>query len=147
MFGMFKRSNSYPAESKWSVQQGEYGGKPMWVRRNDSAKQLRGHPDYNHRVGIAVPLRAPDEKGLPGSAEISQLNAIEDLLSARLEANQDSLQVLAITTGGMREFIFYTRAAQTLQPVLEKLQLEVVTHEVQCYIEPDAEWSIYEELA
>src|SRR4051812_29643295 len=108
MFGIFKKSKSYPPESQWTVLQGQYGGRPMLVRRNDSAKQLRGHPDYNHRVGIAVPLRAPDECGLPRSAEMSQLDAIEDLLSARLEANQDSLQVLTLTTGGMREFIFYT---------------------------------------
>ena len=147
MFGIFKKTTGYPTESKWSVLNGEHGGKPLVVRRNESAKQLLGNPEYNHRVGIAVPLHAPDERGLPGAEEMSQLSGIEDLLCDRLEANQDSLQVLAITTGGMREFIFYTRAAHSLQPVLERIQQEVSSHTVQCYIEPDAKWSVYEEFA
>jgi Family of unknown function (DUF695) len=147
MFGIFKKTARYPTESKWSVLNAEHDGKPLVVRRNESAKQLRGSSEYNHRVGIAVPLRAPDERGLPGAEEVSQLNGIEDLLCERLEANQDSLQVLAITTGGMREFVFYTRAAHSLQPVLERFQQDVSSHAVQCYIEPDAKWSVYEEFA
>jgi hypothetical protein len=119
----------------------------MLIRRNDSAKQLRSNPEYNHRVGIAVPLQAPDEQGLPEGEETSQLDAIEDLLCDRLESNQDSLQVLAITTGGMREFIFYTRAAHSLQPVLDKLKTDISSHAIQCYIQLDANWSVYDDLA
>ena len=76
MFGRLKKGPQYPNESKWSVLQGEHNGQFMLVRRNDSAAQLRGHAEYRYRIGVAVPLKAPDERGLPSDEESGQLNAI-----------------------------------------------------------------------
>jgi len=98
-------------------------------------------------VGIAVPLRAPNADGLPEEEELNQLNAIEDSLASRLEAEQKSLQVLAITTSGMREFIFYTRDSEAARLVLEALRSEVTSHELQSYIAEDPKWALYREFA
>jgi hypothetical protein len=148
MFRFLKKSPIYPTESKWTVLRGKRGGRPIFVRRNDSAKQLRGHAKFSSRVGIAVPLQAANEHGLPGSEEAAQLDTIEDLLCSRLQENQESLLVLAITTGGMREFVFYTRRrASETQSIIEKVKGEVHSHELQCYIADDPAWSIYDEFA
>lgn len=148
MFGLFKKKPAtYPPESHWSVCRGTHNGKPMFLRRNDSAAQLSGHNEFRSRVGIAVPLRAPNADGLPEEEELNQLNAIEDSLASRLEAEQKSLQVLAITTSGMREFIFYTRDSEAARLVLEALRSEVTSHELQSYIAEDPKWALYREFA
>jgi hypothetical protein len=119
----------------------------MFVRRNDSASELLGHSEFRFRVGVAVPLKAPNEDGFPGNDEMEQLNVIEDTLSSRLEAEQQSLQVLAITTGGMREFVFYTRDAAAAKAILEQLRATESTHELQGYIAEDPKWSAYRQFA
>jgi len=148
VFGFLKRKkHTYPSESRWAVLEGKHDGKVMYVRRNASAAQLSGHVEYKYRVGVAVPLNNPNEYGLPGSEENEQLNAIEDDLVSRLEAEQRSLQVLAITTGGMREFIFYTRDHLFSQAAFESLRDEVTSHELQAYIKEDPAWVAYDQFA
>jgi hypothetical protein len=148
MFGLFKKDPpTYPSESQWSVLSGKHEGKPMFIRRNDAARSLRGHPEYRFRVGIAVPLKAPDEHGLPNAEEMEQLNAIEDLVSSRLEDGKQSLMVFAITTGGMREFVFYSRNGEAAASTLEALRSEVHTHELQGYVAEDPKWSGYRQFA
>jgi len=148
VFGFGKRNKqSYPATSKWAVLEGTNSGKVMFVRRNDAARGLSKHPEYHFRVGVALPLKAPNEHGLPGAAESEELNAIEDMLVPRLESEQRSLLVLTITTGGMREFVFYTRDRQFAQSVLEELRTEVSSHELQAYIEDDPGWQAYNQFA
>jgi hypothetical protein len=147
MFSFFKKKSPlYPHESKWSAIQGSHGGKPMFLRRNDSAAQLAGHPDYKHRVGVAVPLRAPNEHGLPSNDEMNTLGVFEDLLASRLEAGEESIQVLVITTDGMREYIFYTRDPAGANAILESLRAETSSHEVQSYIAEDPKWQIYKQF-
>lgn len=108
---------------------------------------LSGHPEYRFRMGIAVPLNNPNQEGLPSNDEMEQLNIIEDSLTNHLEADQVSLEVLAITTGGMREFIFYTRNPKTAITLLETLQKEISSHELQHYVEDDPNWDLYKEFA
>jgi hypothetical protein len=79
--------------------------------------------------------------------EMAQLDAIEDELSAKLERDQRSLQVLVITTGGMREFVFYTRDPQDAQASIEALQSHITTHELQFYIESDGQWGLFKEFS
>jgi hypothetical protein len=126
--------------------QGSRDGKPMFLRRNDSAAQLAGHPDYKHRVGIALPLRAANEHGLPSNDEINALNLFEDSLNSRLEANERSIHVLAITTGGMREFVYYTRDPEGTKTIIESVRKETTSHEVQSYIAEDPQWQLYKQF-
>ena len=148
MFGLFKKkpAANYPDESSWSVSEGKHNGHPMFLRRNDSAVALAQHPDFCFRVGVAVPLNAPDENGLPGGEEMGQLNAIEDALSSRLELDQQSLQVLTITTNGMREFMFYTRSPDAAQQSINDVKAGTSSHEVQSYIAEDIEWAGYKQF-
>ncbi|MGB2963641.1 MAG: DUF695 domain-containing protein [Anaerolineales bacterium] len=147
---MFKRYSKkaavYPTESKWSVKESEHNNQPMYIRLNNSADDLAGHPDYKYRVGIAVPLKLPDEQGLPTTYEIEELNAIEDSLARRLEKDQLSLQVLSITTGNMREFVFYTKDPQSALEMIEACQLEVKTHQLQKYVKEDPGWTLYKDF-
>ena len=137
------QSQTYPTESTWSLLQGENDGAPMIVLRNDSAKRLSAHPDYRHRIGIAFPLREPDENGFAGQNEAEALDAIEEELQQKLEANYLSLQVLGIATSGMRELVFYTRDPSSAEAVIASIRAGVRSHEVQSTLEEDPEWKVY----
>jgi hypothetical protein len=137
----------YPSESKWSILQGQYQGKPMLVRRNDSAKQLSANSNYTYRVGIAIPLLNPNNDGFPTKEETAVLNAIEDDLSKELERDQRSIFVLAITTNGMREFVFYTHEPQMIAPALDSIRKTYAPREIQSYIREDAKWELYRQYA
>jgi hypothetical protein len=148
VFGFFrKRVREYPSEAHWSVAHGELEGRPFFVRRNATAALLAGHPEYRFRVGVAVPLRGPNSDGLPTNEEMEELNVIEDSLCRCLEREQEALQVLAITTAGMREFVFYARSPALVGPCLTSLRSRITTHELQSYVEEDPKWSLYARFA
>ncbi len=82
-------------------------GKPLIARINASVDGFRGHPELTYQVGVAIPLKLPDENGMPQPEEAEELNQIEDLVFEILEVQSRSVLVAVITTGGMREFVFY----------------------------------------
>jgi hypothetical protein len=134
------------SQAVWSVARGEHNDAPMFIRiRQDPRPGLTAA--YSHRVGFAVPLRTPDSRGLPQGAEFEDLARIEDLLASTLESEGASIQVLSITTSGMREFVFYTCDPERIQAVVPTLQAQVRSHQLQSYIEPDPDWSVYQEFS
>jgi hypothetical protein len=97
-------------------------------------------------VGVAIPFRAPDERGLPTAEENSQINHIEDVLVDVLCENNDSIFVGTITTTGMKEFVFYTSNPQTVAKKVETVRTSVTTHEVQLNIQDDPDWTVHKEF-
>jgi hypothetical protein len=112
-------------EESWSFFEGEHNGKPLFARANLALKPYIGHPEYQHQIGVAMPFNSPDEHGFPSAQESLELNQIEDMLCAKLEDDNQSLFAAVITTGGMREFVFYTRNPQSV-----KVKLREVTQTV-----------------
>ena len=147
MFSLFRRKPTYPLESKWSVLEGENNGSPMFVRRNESAAQLKGHPEYGYRVGVAVPLLDSRNDGLPSNDEMTTLNGIEDALLEAFEKQQASLQVLVVTTNAMREFMFYTRVPSEIEARLNRVRSQFPGHQLQLYVAADAKWDGYAQFA
>lgn len=118
----------------------------MFIRRNDTAVGFAGHPDYKFRIGVAIPLIAATEDGFPTADEMEKLNVIEDALTEQLEFEQRALHVLAITTGGMREFVFYSRIPASAEAIVENLRAKVSTHEIQSYVAEDAKWELFKQF-
>lgn len=148
MFSLFRKkaSPAYPIESKWNVAAGQHDGHKLFVRRNASAAGLIGHADYVHRVGFAVPLLQSDEEGLPSTEESLVLNDIEDALSDRLEAGQDGLLAVVVTTSGMREFVFYTRKPGTVETIVAEVRQSFPSHKIQFYVAADKNWDGYRQF-
>ena len=115
----------------------------MVVRTNESAKGLMGHTDYKHRVGFAVPLKAPNDAGLPQGDEVGLLDEVEDALADILEAEQNSLMVLVVSTSGMREFVFYTRTPSQIEGYAQSVQQNFAEYELQFYVEADPDWELF----
>ena len=133
-------------EQTWSIAQGQAQGRPMFARVNVSARSRAGDARLTTRLGIAVPLRAPNEHGFPHDAEFGELDAIEDRIVSALQATGGCL-VLVITAGGMREFVSYVQSPEAGEAAATTVRSETSTHEVQHYTEPDAEWNVLKEFA
>jgi hypothetical protein len=110
-----------PVAGPWLVAKGKHNGQDMFVRRNTGYLQLKSVAGYEHQVGIAVPLKKPEETGLPGAAELAQLSEIEDIICSSLEEQAESLLVAVITTGGMQKYVLYTRDPHCVQQRFEEL--------------------------
>jgi hypothetical protein len=130
----------------WKVGQSKYGGKPLIVRFNAGAEAIAGHPDYRYQVGIAVPLKSPNEHGLPDVEEDRQLAGIEDQIIRTLEDARESILVGVISTGGMREFVCYSTNAESVRQKFERLQHSITSHDLQLMIQVDPQWTVYKQF-
>jgi hypothetical protein len=130
-------------DGPWSVGQGEFDDRPIIVRANTGAASRAGDSRYRHRLGVALPLREPDEHGFPQPEESAELDAIEVKLVPALTDKGTAVLVLVITTAGMREFVFYTSEPTSVAPTLRRIQKEVGTHEIQHVLAEDPEWDVY----
>ena len=134
-------------DGPWMVGQGEFDGRAIVVRTNTGASSFAGDARYGHRVGVAVPLRNPNADGLPEPAESAELDDVEDKLVPALTDGGIATFVLAITTAGMREFVFYTSNPTSVESRLEQLSEEIGTHELQHVIEHDPKWDVFKQFA
>ena len=135
-----------PPESpkdSWTVAQGTYKGHPMFLRINKGLLPLAGKPPFQDRFGVTVPFRAPNENGLPNNSESEDLNRIEDDLLTTFTSSGKTLFAIVITTGGSREFVFYTSVAPDIAPAMERLKKQITSHELQFYVQPDKNWDVY----
>ena len=133
-------------QEAWSFAQGEYRGKPLITRCNTGLTEIAGHPEYAHQVGVAVPLKHPTPQGLPTREEAVELDAIEDLLAQSLQENNQSLFAAVLSTGGMREFVFYTSDQEYVKWKFEEIRQSIHTHQIQLMIQSDPTWSVYKQL-
>lgn len=134
------------SKSKWSILSGQESEKPIIVRRNNSVQQYTENSDFIYRVGISIRLLEPNEAGLPSKEEMNSLDQIEDELNNQLEKDGNSIQVLVITTDGMREFVYYTRNSELIAQVIYNIRNKFTYHEIQFYVKKDKELSVYKEF-
>jgi hypothetical protein len=134
-------------DGPWTVASGDDNGKPLFVRVNTGAAAVAKEPTLPARVGIAVPLRAPDESGLPTADESDVLAQVEAALEGALRVGHEAILVIVLTTGGMREFVLYTAAPQNVEAAVASIRAQFPDYEIQFYVQPDVEWDGYAAFA
>lgn len=151
MFKFFKRKRIYiklehlPTDERWSVAEGVIEGVPTIMRANSTAGTLyNAHPLLPIRMGIAIPLNAPDDNGFPSESEGEQLNDIEDHLTELL--GQNGRLVLVISSNGMREFVSYIDSESTAKNTIGLLTTKTTTHKIQAYAEIDKKWDLFKQF-
>jgi len=133
-------------DMQWMVGESDYGGSPLLIRVNTSAREWAGHPALPIKLGFAVPLNAPSEGGLPDPEENDQLDEIEDIIRDQVEARTKGVHVLVLTTGTMKEFVFYVPRDLDFPALHQAIQAAVSTHEVQCVGEHEPKWDTYQQF-
>ena len=132
---------------KWSIAEAKGNGGQMIVRFNETARSWAKHPALDIRVGFAVPLKQANPDGLPDPEENQELSLVEDSILSHDRKLGPSVQVLAITTGTFKEFVFYVGNAAGIADVHKQIMSDVTSHEVQCVAERDPKWSVYDVFA
>jgi hypothetical protein len=130
----------------WAIAEANYDQSPLLVRINTSAKEWSGHSSLTIKVGFAVPLNSPNEGGMPDPEENHQLNDVEDAIIREVEAKAKGILVLVLTTGTMREFVFYVTEDADIGAIHKAIQNSVVSHEVQCMAVKDPKWETYNQF-
>jgi hypothetical protein len=128
---------------EWKIAQGSHDGEPIIVRLRTGARPIVGHPGFTHQVGIAVPLLAPNPGEMPTSEETCSLNELEDTLSAHFETRNLAVLVVVITTGRMREFVWYTSNPEQVKRTFETIKGTIPSYNPQMIIQSDPRWNIY----
>ena len=131
---------------RWVLVKAEDDDGPLIIRLNQGVDAIRGHPDFAHQVGIAIPLQKANHLGFPDALEGTQLKGIEEKIIPELERDQDSVVVLVLTGGGVREFVLYTRSPATIQQRVAQLAVGA-THVVQSIVQHDPDWEVYDAYA
>lgn len=139
-------TNEVP-DGPWTLGQGECDGKPLLLRINTGAAPFVGDARYGQRLGVAIPHRAPNADGFPRPEEAFAIGEIEDQLVALLTVGGAGIFVLAITTGGATELVFYVSEAAASVASVEQLARSVAGHELQHLLEHDPEWDVFLEFA
>lgn len=131
----------------WGVAQAAIDSSPLIIRYNASAQIWAGHAELPIKLGFAVPLNSPNEGGLPDPDENEQLNDVEDTIVREIEARTRALHALALTTGLMKEFVFYVPRGTDIKSIHEAVRAAVTTHEVQCMAVNEPNWDSYRQFA
>lgn len=134
-------------DEPWSVGEGTYEGRPLFVRVNTGANVVRGEPSLRTRVSIAVPIRDPDENGLPDAPELIRLNEIEDAISTALGVGARAVHLLVLTASGVRELVYHTTTPDDVNDAIDRVAERFPDHELQLVMEDDLDWSVYAEFS
>jgi hypothetical protein len=130
-------------QHRWSVAQGDYEGAPLIVRYNHTAADWVGHPDLPVKLGFAIPLVHPNQGGGPNPEENAELGTIEDLISQEVLSKTRGVHALTLTTGMMKELVFYIAPGADIGTLHEGIQSRVKSHDVHCVALEEANWESY----
>ena|SRR6476660_2932895 len=128
---------------RWSVAQGDYRGAPLIVRCNQTAGDWVGQPGLSVKLGFAIPLIHPNPVGLPNPEENAELGTIEDLISHEVLSKTRGVHALTLTTGMMKELVFYIAPGADIAKLHESIQSHVTSHDVQCMAVEEPNWESY----
>jgi uncharacterized protein DUF695 len=135
-------------DSNWANLKGEIEGELAFIRVNEGLKPVVGHPDYDHRVIVSILFNDIRDDGMPGSKdELNEIDQVEDVYRGALQARQESLLALVVTTNGRRDLIFYSSSAPgAINKFENDLQPLAETHQVELMVHPDENWELYQDF-
>jgi hypothetical protein len=140
-----RRIMSDDGVESWSILQGDRNGDPLIVRINTAYKTGVHRADRSIRIGIAVPLLAPQQNGLPSEEEQALLAKIEAKI-VEFVADRAVL-VGVITASNVREYLLYSKTHDWLASFHARLRAAAAPHEVQVIGDRDPGWDMYEQFA
>jgi len=144
MLGRRKPATVSSVADAWTVAQGSYNGHPMLVRINTAYRETSDRGEYPIRIGVALPVNQPDDRGWPGSEEGHQLQDAEDKIVRAVRGR--AVLVAVITGKNMREFVFHAHASDWIADFDQEASAAVTSHELQVMAQLDPDWNVYASL-
>ena len=126
-------------KDEWFIAEGRHEGQRLLVRLNIGARPMVGDKQYPFKVGIAIQFKSPQADGMPNEDELQRFARIEDMLFNRFDVEHTGVLCIVITTGGMREFVIYSKI-DNVSDMIEDVSLHFPTYDFQHYVEQDKNW-------
>ena len=149
--GLFsKKKPSLPETlplGSWAMVQGSNQGILLLARVRKGLGSVVGHVSYPFRVGVATRVRATAANGMPTAEENAILQEVEGRLSHALEIDREAVFVVALTTNGVKEWVFYTSDPEATKRRMQAFAPSVESHRLQMVVAEDKEWAVYRQLA
>ena len=130
----------------WHLFQGTINRHPALVRINRGVKNLIGNPDYGYHVDVSIPFGRTNPDGLPSSEENEVLSTVEEIYVEELESHTPSIFVAAVTSGGVRQLMFYTGDPLHVERHVKKLREKLQSYRTGVEIREDSNWDAYRSI-
>jgi hypothetical protein len=118
-------------------------GHLAYIRGNTALRALKERQRFPYRAGFAVAFRNPNAYGLPGTDEASELTGVENEIDRAMSGKRLGFLSLVISTGGMREYVFYTNRPDDVRKLIKKMGGKVQGREFRSYVVADPGWDVY----
>ncbi len=132
------------AMAKWEMfKRGTSDGHLAYIRGNTALRGLKEKGRFPYRVGFAVAFLRPNRYGLPTDDEARELTSLENEIDRAMSGKKLGFLSLVITTGGMREYVFYSNQADAVRRELKKMGGRMHGRDVRSYVTADPGWEVY----
>ncbi|MEO1279082.1 MAG: DUF695 domain-containing protein [Planctomycetota bacterium] len=131
------------SDDDWAVYWANVEGSHATIVVDLSWQARAPDPSRPMLVEVSVPFRRATQDGLPDALELSQLEPINDLLTAVMERELDAVSVGAMSCNGRRRWYFYTSTAECDAVVHRAFSAS--EYEPKWGAKSDAEWSGYKD--
>ena len=98
---------------------------------------------FPYRVGFAVAFRKPNSYGLPTDDEARELMPLENEIDRAMSGKKLGFLSLVITTGGMREYVFYSNMPDAVRREIKKMGTRMHGRDIRSYVTADPGWEVY----
>jgi hypothetical protein len=133
------------AMSAWEMfKRGTSGGHLAYIRGNTALRALKERQRFPYRAGFAVAFLKPNRFGLPGDDEAQDLTSLENEIDRAMSGKRLGFLTLVITTGGMREYVFYSNQPDAVRKLMRKMGNRMHGREVRTYVAADPAWEVYD---
>jgi hypothetical protein len=130
--------------AKWEMFKRETSdGHLAYVRGNVALRDLKDRERFPYRAGFAVAFREPNRYGLPTEDEARDLTSVENEIDRAMSGKKLGFLALVITTGGMREYVFYSNRPDAVRRQIRKMGGRVHGREIRTYVTADPGWDVY----
>lgn len=133
-------------QDHWKVAQGMLYDKPIRISFRDDVDSLKGSTEYSTCMQLAWHLDEVDEKGLPVSEIQAQLDSFNNKLVGALEVDSIAQLVMVICSGGVNQWVFYTRDLELSSNALNTIPIEGEGYPIEVVADDDPDWSIYRQI-
>jgi len=132
------------ATEKWEMFTREASdGHPVYVRGNIALRALNEKQRFPYRVGFVVAFQNPNRYGLPTDDEARELTPLENEIDRAMTGKKLGVPALIITTGGMREYVYYSNQPDAVRSQIKKMGPRMHGREVRSYVTADPGWDVY----
>jgi hypothetical protein len=138
-----------PIDDTWATVEAEQQGRPLIIRCRSGLLPQVGTGRWTYRLTVVwtfPPEGTEGTHGLPSPAQQEAMNRFEDAAMAGLEGPGVAVLASVATTGGQREWVWYSRPAAEFNPAFNAALKGHPRYPLQIQLAADPQWRGYRQL-